>query len=178
MKINNKLFFSRILILVIGGFFFYIFQDWLILPIFAIIWFLFEYKKLKFSKRKNMLKISLIIGVFLMIFDFVIENLGYTYGFWVSKQSYLFVLYVPIEVMLTCFFGGAAWTLFAYPRFGDRKFVIFNPILWTMGGTVGEWFLNSINFMTYGNGWLSLPHAFLAYLFTFFILHYIIIQGS
>lgn len=178
MEINDKPLLFRTLILVIGGFFFYIFRDWLILPIVAIIWFLFEYRQLKISKGENTLKISIILGLFLMIFDFVIENLGAIFGYWVSINSHLLVLAVPIEVMLTCFFGGAAWLLFTYPRRDNRKFVIFNSVLWSGGGTVGEWFLNNIKFMAYGNGWLSLPHAFSAYLFTFFILHCLVCEIS
>lgn len=173
MKIKDKLLLPRLLILVGGGSFFYMFKDWLILPIVAMIWFKFEYKQLKISQRKNMLKISLMLGLFLMIFDFVIENLGAIFGYWVSINSHLFVLAVPIEVMLTCFFGGAAWTLFIYQKRDNWKFVNFNSVLWSVGGTAGERFLNKINFMAYGNGWLSLPHAFLAYLATFLLLHYI-----
>lgn len=178
MKVDDKPFLFRTSILVIGGFFFYVFQDWLILPIVAMIWFLFEYRQLKISKRGNMLKISIILGLFLMIFDFVVENLGAIFEYWVSMNSHLLVLAVPIEVMLTCFFGGAAWLLFAHPRRDNRKFVIFNSVLWSGGGTAGEWFLNKIRFMAYGNGWLSLPHAFSAYLLTFFILHWLVCKIS
>lgn len=178
MKISDKLLLPRLLILVGGGSFFFAFKDWLILPIAAMIWFKFEYKQLKPSQRKNMLKISLMLGLFLMVFDFVIENLGAVFptypGYWVSKNSHFLVLHVPIEVMLTCFFGGAAWTLFVYHKRNDWKFIIFNSVLWSVGGTAGERFLNEIKLMAYGNGWLSLPHAFLAYLATFFLLHYIL----
>jgi hypothetical protein len=169
---ETKLLFSRILLLVIGGSFFVVVQDWLILPAVASIWLLFEYKLLK-TFRIHFFKV-IQVGIFLMIFDFILENLGYLLGYWISMQSHLFILYVPIEVMLTCLFGGAAWALFSYPNRGNRNFVIANSVIWSIGGTAGEWFLNLINFMSYGNGWRSLPHAFATYLCTFFILHYLL----
>jgi hypothetical protein len=46
--------------------------NWWIIPSVSIMLFMFEYRK---NTRKN-LKIALIIGVFLMAFDFVFENVG------------------------------------------------------------------------------------------------------
>lgn len=66
---------------------------------------MFEYQK---NTRKN-LEIALTIGVFLMSFDFVFENVGtLLFEYWGTRGSYLFVLAVPVEVMLACFFGGTA----------------------------------------------------------------------
>ena len=174
MKNANLMILIKSILLVFGGFLFVVIQDWLILPIVAIIWFLVEYWNLEPSKRKKLLIPSFVVGIFLMVFDFIIENLGFVYGFWESMNSHLFVLYVPIEVMLTCVFGAAAWAIFSYANHKNKFFIILNTIIWSIGGTAGEWFLNLIGFMSYGNGWLSLPHAFISYIITFLILHSIL----
>jgi uncharacterized membrane protein len=83
--------------------------NWWIIPFVSILLFLFEHRK---NTRKN-LKIALIIGIFLMSFDFMFENVGtLLLEYWGTSGSSLFVLAVPIEVILTCFFGGTAWALY------------------------------------------------------------------
>jgi hypothetical protein len=74
--------------------------------------------------------------------------------------------------MLTCIFGGAAWFLFASKHKG-KFFIAINLILWSIGGMIGESFLIKIGFMNYGNGWLSMPHAFVSYFLTFVIFYFI-----
>jgi len=171
MEKNIKIMIFRTLILVLGGMFFIVFQKWFILPIFAIIWFLFE---LSITKEKKMkyLKIAVLIGIFLMIFDFMIENLGGSYGYWRTIDSSFFVFFVPIEIMLTCIFGGAGWSFFISKN-NNKFFILVNLIIWSIGGVVGEAFLISIEFMNYGNGWFSIPHAFVSYFFTFALLYLI-----
>jgi len=161
---------TRILLLVFGGLIFFILRNWLILPIFAIIWFLFE---LEVNKRNMKLaKISILTGLILMIFDFAFENWGAVYGYWRTIKSNFFVLFVPIEIIITCIFGGAAWFLFASKN-RNNAFIMINLTLWSIGGMIGEFFLMMIGFMSYGNGWLSLPHAFVSYLFTFVLFYFI-----
>jgi hypothetical protein len=115
--------------------------------------------------------LALATGIFLFVFDFVVENLGAIYGFWISKNSYLFILAVPIEVILTYIFGGAAWAMMTRFLKWNKKIIIISLILWSIGGTIGEYYLNSVNFMEYGNAWQSIPHALIAYLITFLILY-------
>jgi hypothetical protein len=164
-------FIIRILILILGGAIFFAFRQWFILPVFALIWFLFE---LNIDKVKNMklVKLSILIGIILMIFDFAFENWGAIYGYWRTIDSSFFVLAVPIEIMLTCIFGGAAWFLFASKHKG-KFFIAINLILWSIGGMVGESFLIKIGFMNYGNGWLSMPHAFVSYFLTFVLFYFV-----
>ena len=168
---NIEQFIIRILILILGGSVFFVFRQWFILPVLALIWFLFE---LNIDKVKNMklIKISILIGIILMIFDFVFENWGAAYGYWRTINSSFFVLAVPIEIMLTCIFGGAAWSLFASKHKG-KFFIAINLILWSLGGMIGEYFLILVGFMNYGNGWLSIPHAFMSYFLTFVLFYFV-----
>jgi len=161
----------RILLLVLGGASFVIFQKWFILPLVGLIWFLFEINADK-EKNKKYLKIALLFGIILMVFDFAFENWGAMYGYWVTLSSSLPVLAVPIEIMLTCIFGGAAWFLFIR-NYKNKYFIIINMIFWSFGGMFGESFLIQIGFMAYGNGWVSIPHAFVSYFIIFVIFYYL-----
>jgi len=161
----------RILILVLGGALFVIFQKWFILPAFGLIWLLLE-MKLNKDKNLKLLKMAILFGIILMVFDFAFENWGAMYGYWVTLNSSLPVLAVPIEIMLTCIFGGAAWFLFTI-KYRNKYFIIINMILWSIGGMLGESFLSQVGFMVYGNGWVSIPHAFISYFITFVIFYYL-----
>ena len=156
-------------ILLCGALFFYLSPNWLILPISAFVWFLFEVL-LRRINIKN-LGAAFSMGTFLAAFDFLVENFGAYLGLWVSRNSLFFVLAVPIEIILTCLFGGAAFYLLLSSFKWNVKSVLFNSFVWSMGGMVGELYLNMIGFMRYGNGWTSFPHAFFAYLITWLILH-------
>jgi len=155
--------------------------NWWIIPSVSILLFLFERRK---NTRKN-LRIALIIGVFLMSFDFVFENVGtLLFEYWGTSGSSLFVLAVPIEVMLTCFFGGAAWALYVLSvhaslvlRFKDNfnrslrlPLILLDLAFFGAGGAVAEWSLIQRGFMYYANGW-GTPHAFVAYFATWSMLH-------
>lgn len=166
MKINKNMLYSFI-ILFTGGAIFYLIKNWLILPAMGIIWFSFEY----FATKAKIVKLALALGIFLFVFDFIVENVGAIYGFWVSKSSYLFVLAVPIEIILTCIFGGAAWFMLISSMKLNKKIIALSIIVWAIGGTLGERYLNTVNLMQYGNGWFYLPYTFVSYLVTFLILH-------
>ena len=154
------------LLLFTGGATFYFFPNWIILPITSMTWFLLEV----FLSGWKVPKSSIFTGVFLVIFDFIIENIGSMYGFWVSKNSSFFVLAVPMEIILTCFFGGASYSLLMSTRKWNWNVIFVNWVLWTLGGTLGEYYLRTVDFMQYGNGWQSFPHAFFSYLITFIVL--------
>jgi hypothetical protein len=166
-----ELFIIRILILILGGAVFFAFKQWFILPVFALIWFLFELNIVK-VKNMKLIKLSILIGIILMIFDFAFENWGAIYGYWRTINSSFFVLAVPIEIMLTCIFGGAAWTLFV-SKYKGKFFIAINLVLWSIGGMAGEYFLMATGFMNYGNGWLSIPHAFMSYFLTFVLFYFV-----
>jgi hypothetical protein len=156
-------------LLFIGGAIFFLYPNWLILPLTAFSWFLLE---IYFTADPKMGKIkhALFLGLFLLIFDFIFENLGGSMGYWVTKQSHLFVMAVPLEVMITCLFGGASFSILNSSFGWNQKTLLLNLILWSIGGTISEFYLRLVNFMEYGNGWLSFPHAFISYLITFLIL--------
>jgi hypothetical protein len=152
-----------------GGAIFFFYPNWLILPATAFSWFLLE---IYFTSNPKMgrIKSALFLGLFLLIFDFIIENIGALYGFWVTKQSHYFVLAVPLEVMITCLFGGASFSILISSIKWNYRTLSLNLILWSIGGTISEFYLRLVNLMEYGNGWLSFPHAFISYLLTFIIL--------
>jgi len=155
--------------------------NWWIIPSISVILFLFEYRK---STPKN-LKAALIIGAFLMVFDFVFENVGtLVFGYWGTYASSFTILAVPIEVMLTCFFGGTAWALYvlsAHTSFISKyrkqsnpslrySLILLNLFFFGAGGAAAEWSLIQRDVMYYAKGWTT-PHAFVAYFATWTMLH-------
>lgn len=155
--------------------------NWWIIPSVSFLLFIFEYRK---STRKN-LEVALYIGVFMMVFDFVFENVGtLVFGYWGTNGSSLFVLAVPVEVMLTCFFGGTAWALYIlsahtlfvskYRSHSNRSLrfslILLDLIFFGVGGATAEWCLIQRGVMYYARGWTT-PHAFVAYFATWSMLH-------
>jgi hypothetical protein len=167
----NRLFVYRVSIFTVAGAFLCALNDWAVLPVVALVWFLFEYTRVAKYRRGVLIWPALATGAFLLAFDFMIENFGYVLGFWSSSNSRCFVLYVPLEVMLACLFGGSAWALLVFQIYKNWRFVTLHSILWSLGGCLGEWYLNLTNLMQYGRGWTFFPHTFLSYLATWLILH-------
>lgn len=158
---------------VLGVFFWYSlpllpnFSFWSILLLLAIIWFLIE---LKINwKRKKEIKKALIIGLFLMVFDFIFENSGFYLGLWQSSYSLFFVLTVPIEIMGVTLLGGTAWALHL-PRKFNRMYSVLDILVFSIFGTLGEFILLNNGVMTYLDGWTSV-YAFFSYMLTWIILH-------
>lgn len=170
MKNVEKNVLYSFLLLFSGGAIFYFFPNWIILPVTSIAWLLLEV----FLNDKRIPKSAIILGMFLATFDFIVENFGSMYGFWISKNSSFFILAVPMEIILTCLFGGISYSLLMSTIKWNSKKAFVNLILWSLGGTIGEFYLRTLNFMQYGNGWLSFPHAFLSYFITFIILYILI----
>jgi hypothetical protein len=155
--------------------------NWWIIPTVSCILFLFEYR----IATGNNLKIALFMGVFLMVFDFAFENVGtLVFGYWGTSGSSLFVLAVPIEVMLTCFFGGTAWALYILSahtlfisKYGGHSnrllhlsLALLDLIFFGAGGAAAEWSLIQRGVMYYALGWTT-PYAFIAYFATWTMLH-------
>ena len=145
------------------------FSFWLILLTLTIAWFLIEVK-LNWKNRIRIKK-ALAIGLFLMIFDFIIENLGavgFFLGQWRSFYSLYFVLYVPIEIIFVTLLGGTAWALYL-----PKKFNIFyslgDILLFSTYGMIGEYILVANGIMQYRVKWV--PYVFIGYLITWIILH-------
>ena len=158
--------------------------NWWIIPSISVVLFLFEYRK---STPKN-LKAALLLGTFLMVFDFVFENVGtLVFGYWWTEGSSFSILAVPIEVMLTCFFGGTAWALYvlsAHTSFISKyrnqsnpslrySLILLNLLFFGAGGAAAEWSLIERGVMYYAGGWTT-PHAFVAYFATWTMLHVIL----
>lgn len=148
---------------------------WLIPPIGSVFLFLGEYilflGDYKTSKlRKKALNLAIVIGVLFSFYDWVIENLGAMYGYWVSNQSNFFILAVPFEVSFGAVLFGATVSLiiFRNKTFSLKRVVVASFIL-AITMMLVELYNNFAGIMTYGNGWWSL-HAFLAYFGTWLFL--------
>jgi len=155
--------------------------NWWIIPVFSLLLLLLEQRN---SPRTN-LEIAFIAGFFLMFFDFAFENVGtLLFGYWGTSASSFSILAVPIEVMLACFFGGAAWALYVMSahalfvlKFQNRfngplriYLIVLDLFFFGVGGAAAEWSLIQRGFMYYANGWTSI-HALVAYFATWLILH-------
>lgn len=155
--------------------------NWWIIPSVSFLLFLFEYRK----ATREKLGVALLIGMFLMVFDFAFENIGtLVFGYWGTNGSSLFVLVVPIEVMLTCLFGGTAWALYVlsahalfvskYQSHSNKPLrfllILLDLFFFGAGGAAAEWCLVQRGVMYYAGGWTSL-YAFVAYSATWTMLH-------
>jgi len=141
---------------------------WGILDVCAVGWLAIEVR----GKSQKDLGRAIEIGIFLMIFDFIVENIGKVLGLWETYNSIFFVGAVPIEVMLLALAGGTAWALYQPHRFyGVYTFV--NILIFATFGTIGEYIIAEKGLMVYMGGWTSL-HAFFGYVLTWMILHSIV----
>ncbi len=135
------------------------------LVVLAIIWFVYETAK---PKKKPFIKYALLLGLFLMVFDFVVENLGFFAGLWTSPRSLFSVISVPIEIMALTFLGGYAYGMHLPLKF-DKMYMVFEVLIFGFFGALGEYLLILNNMMIYTNGWTSI-HAFFGYVITWIIL--------
>ena len=110
---------------------------------------------------------AFIMGISIMAFDWVFENIGARLNFWHSKNSILFVKAVPIEVMVGAISGGFGWAMLM-PHTFSFPYVLLVSLIVGVGGTLGEDVLLSKGKMKYARGW-HWPHAFISY-FTVFML--------
>ena len=114
---------------------------------------------------------ALLVGVFLMSFDFVFQNAGWLLGLWQTFGAAFTIGVVPIEIMLVCLLGGAAWALYL-PRRYDRIHTFMDVITFGVYGAFGEFMLISAGLMAYYQGWNSWL-AFASYAFVWVLLHYV-----
>lgn len=131
-------------------------------------WLLFE---LKYDGSGRKIKNAFLVGVFLMAFDFAVENTGGFLGYWTTHQSVFLVYYVPVEIMLVCTLGGIAWALYL-PRVFDWKYSMLDIVFFAFFGAVGEALLIRNGLMVYTCGWTSV-HAFFGYFVTWVVLHFV-----
>ncbi|GEM_PF-1100868 len=142
---------------------------WPILVLSAIVWLFIELTGKLRSKEE--VKSAFFLGLFLMIFDFIVENLGGYFGYWKVNTTLFHVGYVPIEVMLLTLIGGMAWAL-AQPRAYSVKNSLADILLFAVFGAIGESVLRFNGVMFYASGWTHF-HAFAGYAITWIILHYL-----
>lgn len=142
---------------------------WWTLAGLAVAWLALEYALNRKSPR--MLQKAILMGLFLMVFDFIFEGSGTLFELWRSSHSVLPVMTVPVEVMLICLFGGAAWYLYL-PRKFNLPHSAADILLFALFGALGEAVLMGNGMMTYYQWWTSY-HAFIAYGITWVILHYV-----
>lgn len=139
--------------------------SWIILLASAMTWFGIEA-----ARNKGRIVTALKIGLFLMVFDFVFENIGWLAGLWQTK-SMLAIGVVPIEVMGIALFGGAAWALYL-----PRKFNLWHSLadctLFGFFGALGERLLIMQGLFVYKLWWTSVL-AFAAYFLTWVLLHFV-----
>lgn len=153
---------------ILGVLFYYVHVGqlaWTILIVSAFIWFVIEAQ----SDRKR-LHLAFEVGLFLMLFDFAFENSGWLLGLWHTVSAYAIGV-VPLEVIGICFFGGTAWALYLPKKFNFWHSAI-DCIVFALFGSLGEWLLIQQGLFYY-NLWWSTPLAFLAYLGTWIILHFV-----
>ena len=109
----------------------------LFLVLSAIVWFAFEYAQ---GVSRKQLNAAFEIGLFLMLFDFAVENLGAVFGLWGVTQSAFKVIHVPIEIMALALIGGMAWAL-AQPKKFSRANSALELLLFSVFGMAGEFLL-------------------------------------
>lgn len=114
---------------------------------------------------------ALLVGVFLMVFDFAFQNAGWLLGLWRTFGATLAIGAVPIEIMLVCLLGGAAWALYL-PRKYDRIYTFVDVIAFAVYGAFGEFTLMGAGLMAYYQWWNSWL-AFASYAFVWVLLHYV-----
>lgn len=133
----------------------------------AVVWLAIECRLNNCDRR--LMKAAVLMGLFLMLFDFAVENLGGYFNLWQVKLTVLHVGYVPIEIMLVCLIGGAAWAL-AQPK----KFHWINTAadiaLFSIFGALGEFLLIRNGIMFYYPPWTSVL-AVIGYFITWVLLH-------
>ena len=134
----------------------------------ALVWFAYEYMQ---GTNRKQLNAAFEIGLFLMLFDFAVENIGAILGLWEVTQSLFKVVYVPIEIMALTLIGGTAWAL-AQPKKFNKINSVLDILLFSVFGALGEFLLIKNGIMAYSGGWTSI-HAFIGYFITWNILHYL-----
>jgi len=139
---------------------------YLVLVSLAVVWLALE---ARFDSIGKSLKKALVLGLFLMLFDFAVENIGGILGYWQTHGSLVPLWFVPVEIVALTTIGGAAWALYL-PRKSDWKYTLFDSWFFGVFGALGETLMIKNGLMTYMGGWTPV-HAFFGYFVTWVILH-------
>jgi hypothetical protein len=166
-----KLKFLLLLFLALGAFFLYGQPGRLIYPVLVFCSAIWLFLELKCGASGRNVKNALLLGVFLMAFDFAVENTGGFLGLWTTHGSVFPVYYVPVEIMAVCILGGMAWALYL-PRKFELGYGVVDVLFFSFFGMAGEALLARNGLMAYTGGWTSV-HAFFGYLVTWVLLHFV-----
>ncbi len=118
--------------------------------------------------HKNLFE-ALKLGLALAIFDFFFENIGGYFNLWVTKNSVLFLGFVPIEVFFIATLAGATYYLL-FPRTWDRATALSTSYLIAVVGAMIEAGLVSLDYLEYMNWWNSY-WAVVAYFLIFLMMY-------
>ncbi|TFH44602.1 MAG: hypothetical protein E4G94_03375 [ANME-2 cluster archaeon] len=118
--------------------------------------------------HKNLFE-ALKLGLSLAVFDFFFENMGGYFNLWVTKNSVLFLGFVPIEVFFIATLAGATYYLL-FPRTWDTATALSTSFLIAVVGAMIEAGLVSIDYLEYMNWWNSY-WAVIAYFLIFLIMY-------
>jgi len=136
-----------------------------VLVLSAAAWLLYGYSR---GPKPAELRAAAFIGLFLMLFDFAVQNAGAALGLWQVTLTAFHVLHVPIEIMLLTLIGGTAWALAQPKKFGLIDSAL-DIALFSVFGMVGEFMLIRNGVMSYSGGWTP-AYAFAGYLVTWCML--------
>ncbi len=118
--------------------------------------------------HKNLFE-ALKLGLALAIFDFFFENIGGYFNLWVTKNSVLFLGFVPIEVFFVATLAGATYYLL-FPRTWDTATALSTSYLIAVVGAMIEAGLVSLDYLEYMNWWNSY-WAVVAYFLIFLMMY-------
>lgn len=118
--------------------------------------------------HKNLIE-GLKLGLYLAIFDFFFQNMGGYFDLWVTKNSVLFLGFVPIEVFFITTLAGATYYIL-FPRTWDTATALSTSYLIAVVGAMIEAGLVSLDYLEYMNWWNSY-WAVVAYFLVFLIMY-------
>ena len=125
---------------------------------------------IKLVLKPKRVRSALLLGLFLALLDFAVQNLAAYKNLWYSSGSLLFLGAVPVEVFLIAILAGFTYRLVFCKGF-DVKFA-FASSLFIASVAVGlEALLISERLLAYGswNSWYGLG----SYFTVFFVLNYL-----
>jgi len=138
-------------------------------PLFLLLAILWLAAELRFDSSGKNIKNAFLIGLALMAFDFLVENIGGFLGYWRTHGSVFPLGFVPLEIMLLCVVGGMSWALYL-PRRLSLWYSLIDIVFFSFFGSLGEALLIKNGLLGYMGGWGSV-NAFLGYLVTWIMLH-------
>ena len=102
------------------------------------------------TKCRELLKPAIIMGLALVVIDFIVESAGAVMGLWqVNPETSVFMAgFVPLEVLGIAFFAGATYYYILAPK-TDFKRMVFTALMISTAGMVLENELIAANHITY-----------------------------